>query len=142
MIRDKEAAEGTASSGRTPRRDKCHATQRVRNSNRGLYDPDFADSMVIKLRGANLLSRLDLGNAMRTMNRQDQDRFKFQKFCVLAIGNFLEAQCQDLFEGLREEQKLCQDQAKKKKVAQMRSLLVESIDGRRQVQVDAPTVQR
>jgi hypothetical protein len=58
---------------------------------RGPYNPDcvwsrLADNTVIKQGGANLLSLLDLGNVMRTMNRPDQDRFKLQMFRVLATG--------------------------------------------------------
>jgi hypothetical protein len=114
---------------------------------RGPYDPDcmwsLEDNTVIKFGGANLLSIVDLGNVMRTMNRQDQDRFKLQMFRVLATGRFLEIRCQDLHEGLREEQERCRDQARKKKVAQtelaaMNTVLV----SRSQVRIDAPTVQR
>jgi hypothetical protein len=70
---------------------------------RGPYDPDcvwnLADNTVIKKGGANLLSLLDLGNVMRTMNRPDQDRFKLQMLRVLATGRFREIRCQDLYRG-------------------------------------------
>jgi chromosome segregation ATPase len=52
-------------------------------------------------------------------------------FRVLATSRFLEIRCQDLYEGLREEQERCRDQARKKKAAQtelaaMKTVLVES----------------
>ena len=76
---------------------------------RGPYDPDCVWNI--------LLSILDIGNALRSMSIEDQDRYKFQMFRVLSVTRLLEARCQGLFTGLIDAQRCCAREkvAKKKK---------------------------
>ena len=70
-------------------------------------DPDtvrnLADNAVTFRGEACLLSILDIGNALRSMSIEDQDRYKFQMSRVLSITRLLETRCQGLFTGLIEE---------------------------------------
>jgi chromosome segregation ATPase len=80
---------------------------------------------------ANLLSLVDLGNALRGMSKQDQDIHKFQMARILSISRLLESRCQSLFEGLIEAQRWARDEAANKKAAraakaEMDSLLAEA----------------
>ena len=58
-----------------------------------------------------MLSILNIGNALRSMSIEDQDRFKFQISRVLSITRLLETRCQGLFTGLIDAQR------RKKKIA-------------------------
>jgi hypothetical protein len=73
------------------------------------YDSDciwnLADNAVVYRGEANLLSILDIGNALRSMSVEDQDRFKFQMSRALSVSRLLEARCQDLFIGLVDAQR-------------------------------------
>ena len=51
---------------------------------------------------ANLLSLVNMGNTLRSMGKQDQDRYKFQMIRILSISRLLESRCQSLFIGLIE----------------------------------------
>ena len=87
---------------------------------RGPYSSDCVWNLAdnISPRGeANLLSLLDLGNALRGMSKQDQDLHKFHMARVLSISRLLESRCQSLFEGLIEAQRWARDEAAKKKAA-------------------------
>ena len=87
----------------------------------GPYDPDtawnLADNAVTFRGEVCLLSILDIGNALRSMSIEDQDRYKFQMFRVLSVTRLLEARCQGLFTGLIDAQRCCAREkvAKKKK---------------------------
>ena len=88
---------------------------------RGPYDPDavpnLADNAVTFRGEACLLSILDIGNALRTMSIEDQERFKFQMSRVLSITRLLETRCQGLFTGLIDAQRNDRKEIAKKKKA-------------------------
>ena len=102
---------------------------------RGPYDPDsvwnLADNAVTFRGEACLLSLLDIGNALRSMSIEDQDRFKFQMSRVLSITRLLKTRCQGLFIGLIDAQRNGREEIAKKKKArregeEMKSELAEA----------------
>lgn len=82
----------------------CYTSPEGGAGQRYFFLENLADNTVVYKREANLLSILVICNALRTMGRQDQERFKFQMTRVLPIGRMLELRCQDLFMGLIDAQ--------------------------------------
>ena len=76
---------------------------------------------------ANLLSLVNLGNALRGMSKQDQHMHKFHMARVLSISRLLESRCQSLFEGLIEAQRWARDEAAKKKTARANKAETDSL---------------
>ena len=80
---------------------------RIRQWFRGPYNSECIWNLpeIVPQRGAaRLLTLVDIRNALQSMGKQDQDKFKFQMTRVLSISRLLESRCQSLFEGLIEEQ--------------------------------------
>ena len=94
---------------------------RTRYLFRGPYDPDtmwnLADNAVTFRGEACLLSILGIGNALKSMSIEDQDRFKFQMSRVLSITRLLEVRCRGLFTGLIDAQRNGREEIAKKKKA-------------------------
>ena len=108
---------------------------------RGPYSSDcvwnLADN-ILPRREANLLSLVDLGNALCGMRYQDQDLHKFHMAHVVSISRLLESRCQSLFAGLIEAQRWARDEAAKKKAtrAAKATAKLESIQRQHQEQCE------